>query len=180
MSSSFSIHCCNGLNPLIEYHVFRQFSTLILLQFVSNVRWHFFVFRNSGEKLCVSWALPFVECVAVWALKLPVPHTDVLKTHESQNFFYGIMGSQRNQSRKLEINKTSQTQFILWMCFVPFQSFYKALLQNYGKPKTPHNHLTLKQETIIGNSMLLVLPIIFSPDTGGICDEGNQTTVFDW
>ena len=23
--------------------------------------------------------LPFVECVAVWALKLPVPHTDVLK-----------------------------------------------------------------------------------------------------
>ena len=41
-------------------------------------------------------------------------------------FFYGIMGSQRNQSRKLEINKTSQTQFILWMCFVPFQSFYKA------------------------------------------------------
>ena len=39
----------------------------------------FFVFRNSVEKLCVSWALPFVECVAVWALKLPVPHTDVLK-----------------------------------------------------------------------------------------------------
>ena len=39
----------------------------------------FFVFRNSEEKLCVSWALPFVECVAVWALKVPVPHTDVLK-----------------------------------------------------------------------------------------------------
>ena len=47
--------------------------------FVSSVRWHFFVFRNSGEKLCVSWALSLVECVAVWALKLPVPHTDVLK-----------------------------------------------------------------------------------------------------
>ena len=46
----------------------------------------FFVFRNSVEKLCVSWALPFIECVAVWALKLPVPHTDVLKTHESQKF----------------------------------------------------------------------------------------------
>jgi hypothetical protein len=96
-------------------------------------------------------------------------------------FFYGIMGSQRNQSRKLEINKTSQTQFILWMCFVPFQSFYKALLQNYGKPKTPQQPFDiLKQETIIGNSMLLVLPIIFSPDTGGACDERNQTTVFDW
>ena len=46
----------------------------------------FFVFRNSVEKLCVSWALPLVECVAVWALKLPVPHTDVLKTHLSQSF----------------------------------------------------------------------------------------------
>ena len=43
----------------------------------------FFVFRNSVEKLCVSWALSLVECVAVWALKLPVPHTDVLKTHLS-------------------------------------------------------------------------------------------------
>ena len=39
----------------------------------------FFVFSNSVEKLCVSWALSLVECVAVWALKLPVPHTDVLK-----------------------------------------------------------------------------------------------------
>ena len=46
----------------------------------------FFVFRNSVEKLCVSWALSLVECVAVWALKLPVPHTDVLKTHLSQSF----------------------------------------------------------------------------------------------
>ena len=46
----------------------------------------FFVFRNSVEKLCVSWALPLVECVAVWALKLPVLHTDVLKTRESQSF----------------------------------------------------------------------------------------------
>ena len=27
----------------------------------------------------VSWALSLVECVTVWALKLPVPHTDVLK-----------------------------------------------------------------------------------------------------
>ena len=46
----------------------------------------FFVFRNSVEKLCVSWALSLVECVAVWALKLPVPHTDVLKTHLPQSF----------------------------------------------------------------------------------------------
>ena len=52
---------------------------------VSSVRCHFFVFRNSVETLCVSWALSLIECVAVWALKPPVPHTDVLKTHESQS-----------------------------------------------------------------------------------------------
>ena len=46
----------------------------------------FFVFRNSVEKLCVSWALSLVECVAVWALKLPVPHTDVLKPTSHKAF----------------------------------------------------------------------------------------------
>ena len=30
--------------------------------------------------------LSLVEYVAVWALKLPVLHTDVLKTHEFQSF----------------------------------------------------------------------------------------------
>ena len=45
-----------------------------------------FGFRDLGEKLCVSWALSLIECVAVWALKLPVPHTDALKTHSSQSF----------------------------------------------------------------------------------------------
>ena len=45
-----------------------------------------FCFRNSAEKLCVSQALPLVECVAVWALKQPVPYTDVLKTYELQSF----------------------------------------------------------------------------------------------
>ena len=33
----------------------------------------FFVFRNFVEKFCVSWAFPLIECVAVWALKPPVP-----------------------------------------------------------------------------------------------------------
>ena len=46
----------------------------------------FLFFCNSVEKLCVSWAFSLIECVAVWALKLPVPHTDVLKTHLSQSF----------------------------------------------------------------------------------------------
>ena len=47
--------------------------------------WGLFGFRDLGEKLCVSWALSLIECVAVWALKLPVPHTDALKTHSSQS-----------------------------------------------------------------------------------------------
>ena len=41
----------------------------------------FFVFRNSVEKLCDSWALPFVECVAVWALKLPVVSAPLRSLH---------------------------------------------------------------------------------------------------
>jgi hypothetical protein len=45
----------------------------------------FFGFRNLAETLCVSWALSLIECVTVWVLKLPAPHTDVLKTHESQS-----------------------------------------------------------------------------------------------
>ena len=52
----------------------------------SSVRWHFLSSNNSVGKLCVSWALPFIEYVAVWALKLPAPHTDALKTHASQSF----------------------------------------------------------------------------------------------
>ena len=52
----------------------------------SSVRWHFLSSNNSVGKLCVSWALPFIEYVAVWVLKLPAPHTDALKTHSSQSF----------------------------------------------------------------------------------------------
>ena len=63
------------------------------------------------------------------------------------------------------------------------QSFATKLrkTKNLQKTKSPQQPFDiLKQKTIIGNSMLLVLPIVFSPDTGGICDERNQTTVFDW
>ena len=61
------------------YNIKRGEGRYFCEQFVSIVRQHFFVSRNSAEKLCVSQALPFVECVAVWALKLPVLHTDALK-----------------------------------------------------------------------------------------------------
>ena len=63
--------------------------------FVSSVRWHFFVFRNSVEKRCVSWALPLIECVAVWALKLPVPHTDVLKPTSHKVFLRNYWNSKQ-------------------------------------------------------------------------------------
>ena len=46
-----------------------------------------FWFRKSVERLCVSWALPFIECVAVWALKLPVPHTDTYSKPTSHKVF---------------------------------------------------------------------------------------------
>ena len=51
----------------------------------------FLCFRNSVEKLCVSWALSLVEYVAVGALKLPVPPTDALKTHSPQRLYTKIM-----------------------------------------------------------------------------------------
>ena len=46
-------------------------------KFASSGCWHFFVFRNSVEKLCVSWALPFNKHVRVWACKIRKPHTHV-------------------------------------------------------------------------------------------------------
>ena len=44
---------------------------------VSSVRCHFFVFRNSVETLCVSWALSLNKRVRVWACKIRKPHTHV-------------------------------------------------------------------------------------------------------
>lgn len=51
----------------------------------------FFCFRNLAEKFCVTWALSLVEYVTVGALKLPVPPTDVFKTHESQSFSASLL-----------------------------------------------------------------------------------------
>lgn len=71
---------------------------------VPSVRWYFFVFRNFVEKLCVSWALPLVECVAVWMPMLThiqASHTDVLKTHETQNFSTKLLESQKTSNEYL-------------------------------------------------------------------------------
>ena len=41
------------------------------------------------------------ECVAVWALKPPVPHTDVLKTHSSQSFSMELLEYKGTGSKHL-------------------------------------------------------------------------------
>ena len=64
----------------------------------SSVRSHFFDFHKSAEKLCASWVLPLIECVAVWTLKLPVPHTDALKTHVSQSFSADLLEFQKTSN----------------------------------------------------------------------------------
>ena len=80
-----------------KYETCNHFSSCLCIhgsivkQLVELFKMEFGVYlgsRNLGEKLCVSWALSLIEFVAVWALKLPVPHTDALKTHEPQNFLY--------------------------------------------------------------------------------------------
>ena len=65
----------------------------------------FFVFRNLEEMLCVLWALSLVERVTVWALKLPVPHTDVLKTHNPQSISSKLLESRATLSKNLTTNK---------------------------------------------------------------------------
>ena len=39
-----------------------------------------------------------LSCVAVWALKLPVPHTDALKTHVSQSFSTDLLEFQKTSN----------------------------------------------------------------------------------
>ena len=56
----------------------------------------FFSFSNSVEKFCVSWALSLIECVTVWALKLPAPHTD-----ESQSFSTELLESKETGNEHL-------------------------------------------------------------------------------
>ena len=46
----------------------------------------FFVFRNSVEKFCVSWALPYNKRVGVWACKIRKPHTHVFVPTSHKTF----------------------------------------------------------------------------------------------
>ena len=106
----------------------------------------FFVFRNFVETLCVSWAFSLVEYVAVWALKIPVPHTDVLKTHESQSV-----------STKLRESKGTGSEHLSQTCYLlPRQLFFLNL--SYMVASWRHN---LNQAEKIRLLKQRFLPIFF-------------------
>ena len=88
-------------------------------EFVSSVRCHFFVFRNSVEKFCVSWALSLIECVTVWALKLPAPHTDVLKPTSHKVFLRNYWNP-----KELAMN--------IWHNLFLYQKLISKFSENYG------------------------------------------------
>ena len=116
---------------------------------MSSVRWHFFVFRNSVERLCGLWALSLVECVTVWALKLPVPHTDALKTHSSQSFSTELLESKGTGSEHLaQTNILFPFIFAIENCALTFGRFLVLLVQNNSfwsiLPGWLHFHLTIR------------------------------------
>jgi len=120
-----------------------------LAGFGSSVRWHFFVFRNSVERLCGLWALSLVECVTVWALKLPVPHTDALKTHSSQSFSTELLESKGTGSEHLaQTNILFPFIFAIENCALTFGRFLVLLVQNNSfwsiLPGWLHFHLTIR------------------------------------
>ena len=64
-----------------------------------------FCFRNLARKVCVSWALSLVECVAVWVLMLThiqAPHTDALKTHFTQNISAALLECEKSIRKQRE------------------------------------------------------------------------------
>ena len=95
---------------------------------MSSVRWHFFVFCNSVEKFCISWAFPLIECVAVWALQPPVPHTDVLKTHSSQSFSTELQEYKGTGSEHLSQTRHSKLSFLYHLINASRNIFLDALV----------------------------------------------------
>ena len=93
-------------------------SNICIHLFASSVRWHFFIFRNSVETLCVSWALSLVECVAVWALKLPVVSAPLRSLHNR-----------------------SPLDFLQHIPTYSKPTCHKAFLLNYGKQKKITHHM---------------------------------------
>ncbi len=82
----------------------------------------FFSVRNVAEKFAFRGSLPLVKCVTVWALKLPVPHTDVLKTHFTQNFSATLLQYKKDSHRFLAATDTK----IYWYKYIKVAPGYLA------------------------------------------------------
>ena len=83
--------------------------------------------------LCVSSALPFVECVVVWALKLPVPHTNVLKPTRRKAFLFIYRKLKRYEHLTLTTNQLVESSFL---CFQD-NSFYLLKGKELHRNRTP-------------------------------------------
>ena len=138
---------------------------------MSSVRCHFFVFRNSVEKLCVSWALPFVECVAVWALKPPVVSAPLRSLHNRSppdflqliptysnprvaKFFYGITGTQRTNSKYLA--HTSEKTVLPTK-----KTALSTPPQSYNKNQSSVSHIVRKFHFRVLDANQFGLPVIY-------------------
>ena len=88
----------------------------------------FFVFRNSVEKLCVSWALPFNKRVRVWACKIRKPHTHVFVPMSHKVFL-------RNYGSRIKGHQTPGANYLFYpslLLTIPLISIHKQFT-NYIK-----------------------------------------------
>ena len=88
----------------------------------------FFVFRNSVEKLCVSWALPFNKHVRVWACKIRKPHTHVFVPTSHKVFL-------RNYGSRIKGHQTPGANYLFYpppLLTIPLISIHKQFT-NYIK-----------------------------------------------
>ena len=93
--------------------------------------------------ISLPWALSLVKCVAVWMPMLThiqASHTDVLKTHETQNFPTKLLESKKTSNEYLAHflwlkfgNNTSGTTLLLDSCLEGciFTSLFGFVWENY-------------------------------------------------
>ena len=85
---------------------------------MSSIRWHFFFSVIPEKSFASRGHFSLVECVAVWALKLPVPHTDVLKPTSHKSFSPELLESKGTDSEHLTRAPTILPRMTLhkWVC----------------------------------------------------------------
>ena len=88
----------------------------------------FFVFRNSVEKFCVSWALSLNKRVRVWACKIRKPHTHVFVPTSHKVFL-------RNYGSRIKGHQTPGANYLFYpppLLTIPLISIHKQFT-NYIK-----------------------------------------------